>query len=261
MSVMVLSMAKAGFGGSVGLLSVPLMIYAVGGDRTSLATGLMLPILIATDYMNVVVWWRRWKWRVVWPLLPGAVVGVVLAWVALSWMGFGDGAASAEAVMRKQLADAVMKLTIGVICLGFVTIRSLQALRAKPMASRPVFWQSTAAGVVAGATSTVAHAAGPVTAMYLLPQQLGKEGYVATTVMYYWIANQIKLAPYLGMQLINADSLRMGAVLIPAVPVGVLLGRFLAGKVSEKVFSAIVYSLLALAGIDMCHGAIRALAS
>jgi len=252
LAVMVLSMAKAGFGGSVGLLSVPLMIYAVGGQKASLATGLMLPILIATDYMNMLAWWRRWRWSIVWPLLPGAVIGVVIAWVALAQMGFGGEVVGEQAQADRAMANAVMKLSIGAICLVFVGIRSIQALRAKPLAFRPVLWQSSIAGMVAGGTSTVAHAAGPVTAMYFLPQQLGKEAYVATTVMYYWIGNQIKLAPYLHLGLINRSSLVVGLLLVPAVPVGVVLGRYLAGKVSERVFSSIVYVLLALTGVDMC---------
>ena len=99
---------------------------------------------------------------------------------------------------------------------------------------------------------SVAHAAGPVTAMYLLPQHLGKDTYVATTVIYYWIANQLKLAPYLALGMINRESLLMGVALVPAVPVGVLLGRYFAGKINEKVFTAIVYILLAMAGVDMC---------
>jgi uncharacterized protein len=88
--------------------------------------------------------------------------------------------------------------------------------------------------------------------MYMLPQQLGKESYVATTVLYYWIANQLKLVPYLSLGMINRKSLLMGLVLVPAVPVGVLLGRYFAGKINEKVFSVIVYVLLGMAGVDMC---------
>ena len=250
LAVLLLSMAKAGFGGSVGLLAVPMMIYAVG-DEASLSVGLMLPILIATDYMNVVVWWRKWRWPMAAKLLPGAVIGILIGWAILDWMGYG-GNASAAATDRKSLADALLKLAVGVISLSFVTIRSIQALRSKPMAFRPVMWQSTVAGGVAGSTSTLPDAAGPVTAMYLLPQHLGKETYVATTVIYYWIANQLKLVPYLSLEMINRESLLMGVVLVPAVPVGVLLGRYFAGKINEKVFTAIVYILLAMAGVDMC---------
>lgn len=259
LSVMIMSMAKAGFGGSVGLLSVPIMVYAAGG-RTSLAMALMLPILIATDYMNIIVWWRKWRWPVAARLLPGAVLGIVLGWLALHAMGFGGEVVSEQAKANRAMADALMKLGVGVISLSFVLLQVMMWLRSRPWTFRPVFWQSTVAGGIAGVTSTMAHSAGPVTAMYLLPQQLGKNAYVATTVLYYFIGNQMKLAPYLHLGLINRESLLLGVALVPTVPVGVLLGRWMAKKVNEKVFSAIVYSLLALTGIDLCRKAIMSLA-
>ena len=258
LSVLILSMAKAGFGGSIGLLAVPMMIYAVG-DKTSLATGLFLPILIAADYMNVIVWWRKWRWGVVARLLPGAAVGIVIAWIALHQMGFGGDVLTAQAQAGRATADAWMKMAVGVISLSFVAIRIIQALRAKQLAFRPVMWQSAITGGTAGVTSTFAHAAGPVTSMYLLPQHLGKDAYVATTALYYFIANQLKLAPYIHLKLINRESLLLGLALVPAVPVGVVLGRWLAKIVNEKVFGAIVYSLLALAGVDLCKRAVTEL--
>jgi len=263
LAVIIMSMAKAGFGGSIGLLAMPLMIYAVGGgnEKTSLAMGVFLPILIATDYMNVVVWWRKWRWGVVGRLLPGAVMGIVIAWAALSFMGFGGAVVTQQAKADRAMAEALMKLGVGVISLGFVTIRSIQAIRSRQIAFRPVMWQSTIAGGIAGVTSTMAHSAGPVTSMYLLPQNLGKNAYVATTVLYYFIGNQMKLVPYIHLKLINETSLKLGLALLPAVPVGVVLGRWLAKKVNEKVFSVVVYSLLALAGVDLCRGAIMSLSA
>ncbi len=258
LSVLIMAMAKGGFGGSIGLLAVPIMIYAVGAE-TSRGVGLMLPILIATDYMNIIVWWRQWRWKIVARLLPGAVVGIVVAWIVLHQMGFGGGDVSEQATASRAAADAWMKMGIGVISLSFVTIRLIQAFRSRKLAFRPVMWQSTVAGGIAGVTSTFAHAAGPVTAMYLLPQNLGKNAYVSTTVLYYWIGNQLKLAPYIHMKLINTESLLLGLVLVPVVPVGVLLGRWLSQRVNEKVFNMIVYTLLGLTGVDMCRKAVVAL--
>jgi len=127
------------------------------------------------------------------------------------------------------------------------------------MVFRPVWWQATGVGSVAGFTSTLAHAAGPVTTMYMLPQRLSKEQYVATTVLYYWIGNQLKLPVYVAMNMVNRKSLLVGLVLLPAVPVGAWLGKYLAKRISQKVFTAIVYTLLAGAGVYLCKDAIQAL--
>jgi hypothetical protein len=183
LSVMIMAMAKAGFGGAVGLLSIPLMIIACGGNAPS-ATGMMLPILVACDYVILATWWGRWRWDVVRRLLPGAAVGILIGWAALYLMGVGDGAFDGGGAEREKIASAYLKLCIGVISLFFVAFQAIQALRKEPVTFRPVFWQATGAGTAAGFTSTLAHAAGPVTAMYLLPQRMPKEQYVATTVLY-----------------------------------------------------------------------------
>lgn len=70
-AAMLFSMAKAGFGGSLGLLAVPLMILACGGN-SKLAIGVMLPILIAADYVAFAAWLGKWNFRAVRMLLPGA---------------------------------------------------------------------------------------------------------------------------------------------------------------------------------------------
>ena len=48
LSALLISAAKAGFGGTIGVLSFPIMVYACGGD-TMLAAGTTLPLLIVTD--------------------------------------------------------------------------------------------------------------------------------------------------------------------------------------------------------------------
>ena len=66
---------------------------------------------------------------------------------------------------------------------------ALRALRGRPITFRPTFLHGTLVGTAANVSSTLAHAAGPIITMYMLPQRMGKGRYVATTVFYYWIGN------------------------------------------------------------------------
>jgi uncharacterized membrane protein YfcA len=252
LSVMVMAMAKAGFGGSVGLLSVPIMIFACKGN-SQLATGLMLPILITCDYVNAGVWFGRWDWKIVRNLLvPGMILGIA-AGAGIIWLMQNAGGTSAQdAVAIRKTTNNWMQLFIGMVSLSFVVIQGIQSLRKHPIAFKPGFKSACGTGVVAGVCSTLAHAAGPVTAMYLLPQRMEKEKYVATTVFFYWFANQIKLIPYFCLGLISTESLANGLVLVPAVPIGAVLGKKLAGKINQQVFMTIVYILLALTGLFLC---------
>jgi hypothetical protein len=241
-SAMLVSMAKAGFGGSVGLLSTPLMIFACGGN-SKLAMGIMLPILIAADYVAFAAWIGKWNWRAVGMLLPGAAAGIAAGWAVIHAL------AGTRAAGGHDPSSAWLNVGVGAIALAFVALHVVRSLRGKPLTFRPAFWQAAAAGAAAGATSTLAHAAGPVVAMYMLPQQMPKGRYVASTALFFWIANQAKLIPYIAEDMINTSTLGAGLMLVPAIAAGGLLGKLLHNRVNQAQFNGIVYGLLALAGI------------
>jgi len=241
-AAMLFSMAKAGFGGSVGLLAVPLMIFACGGN-SQLAIGIMLPILIAADYVAFASWVGKWNLRAVMMLLPGAVVGIAAGWAVLHAIGELRASGGGEA------ANAWLKLGVGTIALSFVALHIVRTARGRPLTFKPVLWQGSVAGAAAGASSTLAHAAGPIIAMYMLPQQMPKGRYVASTALFFWIANQAKLIPYFAEDMINTGTLGAGLLLLPAIAAGGLLGKLLHNRVNQAQFTTIVYGLLALAGI------------
>jgi len=247
-----LGVAKAGFGGGIGILTVPILIYACG-QRAALATGIMLPLLMACDLVAVGCWWGKWDRRSVMLILPGAVGGIIVGSVVLWSFQRLDVAGG------RGMADAALKLGIGAIALMFVAFRAAAVLRKRQMAFRPVLWQGTCAGLAAGVTSTLAHAAGPITTMYFLPQNMHKSRFVASTALYYWIGNALKLPPYLLLGMVRTDTLAASVMLLPAVVGGALVGVFLHHRVGRRSFTGIVYCLLGLAGVHLCFKALVAL--
>jgi hypothetical protein len=252
LSAMLVSCAKAGFGGSIGILSMPIMVYACQG-RTELALGVMLPILVACDQFSIVPWFGKWDRRIVLLLVPGLVAGVAIGSAAL----FGITRLNLSA--HGHTGDAILTLGIGVIALGFVGIQVYRSVHPRPLPFRPVLWQGSAVGALAGFTSTLAHGAGPIVTMYMLPQNLAKEKFVASTVLYYWIGNLIKLPPYYWLGMLDGRVFLLSLTLVPAVGAGVALGIFLHKRVGQKQFTGAVYVLLALAGTQLVISACRAL--
>lgn len=255
LAAMVMGAAKSGFAGGIGLLSMPILIYACAGNST-LANAMMLPLLIACDYVTIVIWWRRWDARVVLLLVPGMIVGIALGTLALwGMLSLGGGLRGPQ----QKLTDAALNLTIGLLALGFVGLRIWRTFHKATTPFRPNSVNGFATGTAAGLTSTLAHAAGPITTMFLLPQAMDKTKFVATACLYYFIGNQLKLAPYLGLRLLTVESMMGSLFLLPAVVVGAFLGAFLHKRVNEKIFSAIVYVLLTAAGVQLIRDALRTL--
>ncbi len=245
-AALLVGIAKAGFGGGIAILSAPLMIYACG-EQAQVAFGIMLPILMACDLVSLAVWRGKWDLASLRLLVPFGLGGIAVGAAAL-W-GFQHLGASAE---QKDLTNAAMKLGIGLISLAFVVLQGARTLRKNRAVYAPAAWHGACAGTAAGITSTLAHAAGPIVNMYLLPQGMTKACYVATTVAYFWLINLVKLFPYLYLGMVRADTLAASALLLPAVVIGAVVGWLLHHKVGNRSFAGIVYTLLALAGVHLC---------
>ncbi|MBT3200100.1 MAG: sulfite exporter TauE/SafE family protein [Phycisphaerales bacterium] len=254
LSAMVFGMSKTGFGSGISILAIPMMIYACS-DKAALAVGIMLPILIVADYVAVITWWKKWNVKTALSLLPASLCGIALGWGALEMFH------RMEIDPKTSAANAWLMLGIGLIALGFVALHIIKKIKGQNKAFKPQRKHTVITGLAAGFTSTLAHAAGPVITMYLLPQQKSKASFVATTAFFFWMANQIKLIPYLHQNMINTETLGAGLVLLPGIVAGAILGRFLHNRVGAAQFVAIVYTLLAVAGGHMCYKATCQLAA
>src|SRR5215213_10633517 len=99
MAVLLVGLAKGGFSG-VGMAATPLLALSVPPLQ---ALAILLPILLVQDVLSL--WWYRrdydgWNLKV---MLPGAVIGVGIAWAVGS-----------------VVPDDVVRLLIGVIGIAFV---------------------------------------------------------------------------------------------------------------------------------------------
>src|SRR3982751_5333933 len=74
-AVLITGISKAGFGGGVGILAIPVMALVVGPTQM---LGIMLPLLIACDIFSNLHHIGFYDWKLLRPLLGGAVLGVVV---------------------------------------------------------------------------------------------------------------------------------------------------------------------------------------
>jgi uncharacterized membrane protein YfcA len=77
---------------------------------------------------------------------------------------------------------------------------------------------------------------------------------VGTTVVFFAAVNQMKLIPYIGLDLLTVDHLGTIAVLAPLSYVGVRIGIFMNSRFTDVWFNRIVYSVLLVTGIQLIVG-------
>lgn len=220
------------------------------------ATGITLAMLIAGDWMTIWAYRHDVDWKILGRLLPNVVVGVVIGAAFLFWAD-----------------DAVTKRVIGVIILVFVgwnvismlrrraghgahddasattASSASEAMEAAPTRSqrlkRPVF------GSLAGFTTMVANAGGPVTSMYFMTEGFPVRLFLGTGAWFYLVLNLVKLPFSIGLGMLTTKYIPQFLVAIPFMIATVALGRWVSGRINKSVFNGLVIALTIVTGITL----------
>jgi uncharacterized protein len=242
--VMLMGMAKGGL--PMGPIALPLLVLWRHGeeDAARYAVAFMLPLLCCMDIVALLVYRRDVPWRRLSPLLAPAVLGIAVASVLFVAK---EGALVA-------VSETGLKLTIGLIGLLFVLYRATQAFVVgliSVKAAHPSRMTSRLFGFMAGLTSTIAHAAGPILQMYLLPQRLSKRAFASSNAAFFFVVNAVKLLPFALLGRIDAKVVSDGVAYLPVIPVGVLLGYGIVHILPSRWYTAFIYVALFAASVSL----------
>lgn len=234
-AVMLMGISKAGFGGTMGSLAVPLVSLTVS---TPQAAAILLPVLLVIDALGLFVFRGKGDAANLRIILPGAVLGMLLGalffhWVDVRWI----------------------KAIIGLEALLFGLDRLRQAREVvtprPPEVARGLFWST-----VSGFTSFISHAGGPPLLQYLLPQGMERVRMVGTTVIFFSAVNFAKVVPYALLGLLDASNLATSALLLPAVPLGYWIGLRLLKRLPQTPFNVVLAVAMVLTGIKLLTDAL-----
>jgi hypothetical protein len=215
--------AKSGFAG-VSLIHV-LVMASIFGDKAS--TGVVLPMLIVGDIGAVLAFKRHAVWRHVARTLPVACIGVAIG----TWL----------MKMIPDHAGNVYRQVIGWTVLSLVLVQLWRMWKPRMFEHVPHSWPFAATmGLLAGITTMMANAAGPVMALYLLAVGLPKLQFTGTSAWFFLIINLYKVPFSIGLGLIGKDTLLFNLALAPVILAGLFLGRWLLHHVPQKLFDGLI---------------------
>lgn len=223
-------LAKGGLG-SVGVMAVPVLSLVMSPVQ---AAGIMLPILVVSDWFSLWTWWKQWNVQTLMHMLPGAIVGVGVGWATAA-----------------LVSDDVVRLIVGVVAVGFVLRWATQGKvsRATARPPRPIagqFW-----GGLAGYTSFVAHAGGPPFSVYAMPLKLDPKALTGTSVVFFAVTNALKLGPYFALGQFGTENLVSSAILAPFAIAFTFVGAFIIKRMRAETFYPIAYTLTFLLGVKL----------
>jgi uncharacterized membrane protein YfcA len=228
---MMIGIAKTGIPG-VGILVVPLMA-AVLPARSSV--GVLLGILILADLFAAGYYRRHAQWRHVIRLLPAAFAGIAAGYFGL-----------------KYVNDTQLKPIIGGIVLTMLAInywRNRGNAEDTPLPKQ--WWFCVGIGFVAGVTTMMANAAGPIMIIYLLAMRLPKVQFVGTAAWFFFVVNWLKVPFSANLNLMTAETVKLDLMMLPFVAGGAIAGILVLKRIKQQTFRAVVQILAALAAIKL----------
>lgn len=204
-----------------GTLAV-VVFAAILPARTS--TAALLVLLIVGDILALTLYRRHADWRTLWRLAPAVVVGIAVG-----------------ALFLALAQDVLVRRGIGAILVALVIVTL--ALRRGPV--RPGGGRAALLGygALGGFTTMVANAGGPVMSLYFLAARFDVRAFLGTAAWFFAVVNIAKLPIVIGLGLLTAPVLWLDLLLVPAVLVGGVLGRLIAGRLSQRTFETVVLVL------------------
>ena len=228
-------LAKTGIAG-LGIFSA--VIFALAFPP-KLSVGIILPILISADIVAVSSYRRHANWSHLRRLFPWAAVGILLGFLTLH-----------------HVNDAQVAHFIGILSIALIALQVWRrhVARTNPEAADSVphqWWFAATLGVLAGFTTMVANAAGPIMVLYLLASGLPKMEFMGTGAWFFLCVNSFKVPFMVNLHMINTHSLPIDAVFIPLAVLGALVGRIVLARIKQSVFENLAMVLTVIAGLEL----------
>jgi len=204
--------------GGVGILAVLLMALAIPGKASP---GVLLPMLIAADIMAVIYYRRECQWNILLKLLPPTLIGLLVGYFFLL-----------------ITPDVNFERTIGWVILAmlgldvFLTSEMKSHIRGRVVTG--------IVGVLAGASSMIANAAGPVFGIYLLQMDLKKSEFVGTRSWFFLTINIIKVPLAVSLGLVTPETLTLDLLYLPVILLGAVLGYKFLAYINVRMFGILI---------------------
>jgi uncharacterized membrane protein YfcA len=113
------------------------------------------------------------------------------------------------------------------------------------------WWFAVGLGFMAGVTTMMANAAGPIMIIYLLAMKLPKIEFVGTGAWFFFVVNWLKVPFSTKLDLMTAASVKLDLMMLPFIAIGAVMGIFFLKRIPQKAFTAVVQILAVAAAIKL----------
>jgi len=231
-AIIIFGIAKSGLGGSIALISIPLMTVVMPLGQ---ALAVILPILILSDFIAVYRFRKEFDFDTLKLIVPFSAIGILIGSITFSYF-----------------SEDLLIFIIGLM--GFLfSSHYFLFKKNKTIPTKKSFLKGSICSTVAGFTSFCVHAGGTPTSIYLLPLRMQKEIYVGTRVVFFTLVNLIKFPFYINLSMITFESFKQSILLFPLSIVGILIGYQILKYVEESIFYNIIYIIILITSSKLLY--------
>ena len=231
-AIILFGIAKSGLGGSIALISIPLMTLSMSLTE---ALAIILPILIFSDFIAMYRFRKDYDIDTLKLIVPSAAVGIVIGSFTFSYF-----------------SEDLLKFIVALM--GFLfSAHYFLFKKNKIIPKKKNFLKGSIFTTIAGFTSFCVHAGGTPTSIYLLPLRMKKEIYVGTRVIFFTFVNLIKLPLYIQLSMMNVKTIISSIILFPLSILGIYIGFKLLKIIEETLFYNIIYCLIFLTSTKLMY--------
>lgn len=217
-----------------------LAVAIVGGAfDPALAVGLTVVIFLTADIQAVVIFFKQVDWKLLGRLLMPTAVGIgaaaflgpYLPEATFGWILFAIILISFSGMLWQRRHDFSISGTAAVIPITLIF------------------------GFLSGFTSMIGNLSSVFVAIFFTVVRSGKNKFIATTAWFFFIVNLLKLPVHLFIwKSLNAQTTLAAALFLPLVAAGILLGRYISGKLNEERYWNFIVLMVSLGMIRFLIG-------
>ncbi|SFL73390.1 sulfite exporter TauE/SafE family protein [Salibacterium qingdaonense] len=199
--------------------------------------GIVLPMLITADVIAVMYYRRSVNWRTLLFMFPWVLGGLAAGFIMLFYVQ----------------ASRPIEIVLGILILLLISLQ-LYGDRQKTSWAEKIpqsTWFVAVMGTLAGFTTMIGNASGPVMAIFLLALALPKQEFIGTGAWFFISVNLIKVPMYAALGLITVESLTFNLWLVPPILIGTYLGIKFLPLIPQQVFRVIIMLLTVFGGIRL----------
>ena len=224
-----IGVSKTGVPG-IGILAVPLIAMVLPARYS---VGILLGILVLADLFAAGYYRRHAQWNHIVRLLPAAFAGIIAGYFGL-----------------KVINDDQLQPVIGAVVLVMLGINYWRSR--KEDVQIPNHWCfAVCLGFLAGVTSMMANAAGPIMIVYLIAMRLPKIEFIGTAAWFFFAINWLKVPFGVNLQMVTMESIKLDLMMLPAIAAGAVFGIFVLKRIPQKWFTTVVEILAVAAAVKL----------